>query len=98
LGSSLTGYYAEAGYNLFRGLEKEYGELIPFARYAYLNTQNTVAAGISHNSNNEKKIITTGLTWKITPGAVIKADMQFMKSEADNAWSKTLNTGIGIMF
>lgn len=98
LGSSLMGYYAEAGYNVFRGLEKKYGELIPFARYAYLNTQNTVAPGISRNSNNEKKIITTGLTWKITPGAVIKADMQFMKSEADNAWSKTLNTGIGIMF
>ena len=97
LGSSMLGYYAEAGYNVFRTFETEQ-QLIPFVRYEFINTHNTVDSNIAKNLAYSKNIITTGLTWKLTQGAVLKADLQFIKSAADNSYSSTLNAGIGFMF
>lgn len=97
LGSSMVGYYAEVGYNVFRSLKTE-KQLVPFLRYEFLNTHNSVENNISKNVGYEKTAITTGLTLKLTKGTVAKADMQFVKSGRDDDYAKTLNLGIGVMF
>jgi outer membrane protease len=97
LGSSLTGYYVEGAYDVLRSHNTE-KQLMPFVRYSFLNTHSDVESNISKNPGYEKNIITTGLTLKLTPGAVVKADMQFIKSGNEDEFSKTFNAGIGVMF
>lgn len=97
LGSSMIGYYAEAGYNVLKNSNTQ-KQLVPFLRYEFLNTHHTVESNINVNPAYEKTVVTTGLTLKLTPGAVVKADMQFMKSGNDDEYAKTFNAGIGVMF
>jgi len=97
LGSSMIGYYVEAGYNILRTFQTN-KQLIPFVRYEFLNTHNSVKNNISKNSSYEKNIVTTGLTLKLIKGAVVKADLQFVKSGADDKYSKIFNAGIGVIF
>lgn len=97
VGSSMIGYYAEAGYNILRSFNTG-KQLIPFVRYEFLNTHNSVDNSISVNPSYAKSIITTGLTFKITQGAVVKTDLQFIKSDADDKYATALNAGIGVMF
>lgn len=97
LGSSMLGYYAEIGYNVLRSLKTE-KQLVPFVRYGFLNTHNSVESNINKDIGYVKSVITTGLTLMLTKGAVAKADMQFVKSGGDDKYIKTLNLGIGVMF
>lgn len=97
VGSSMIGYYAEVGYNVLRPLDTKM-RLVPFVRYEFLNTQNSVESTITKNLAFEKTAITTGLTLALTKGAVVKADVQFLKDAATNKYVKTFNAGIGVMF
>ncbi len=97
LGSSMIGYYAEVGYNVLRSLKTK-KQLVPFVRYEFLNTHNSVESNISKNIGYKKSVITTGLTLQLTKGAVAKADVQFIKSGSDDKYAKTLNLGVGVMF
>lgn len=97
LGSSMIGYYGEIGYNVLKSLKTE-KELIPFIRYEKWNTQNSMESGFASNDKYNNTLITTGLTLKLTKGAVIKTDVQFKKSEANSEFSNQFNAGIGIMF
>lgn len=97
VGSSMIGYYAEVGYDVFRSLKTEM-QLIPFIRYEFLNTHNSVENNISKNLAYHQKAITTGLTLVLTKGVVAKADMQFVKLGNDSKLAKTLNMGVGVMF
>jgi len=98
LGSSMQGYYVEVGYNVLHHVKNADSELIPFVRYENYNTQNSMDGNLKVNDAYNNTIITTGLAWKITKGSVVKADMQFVKSEADDDYSKIFNAGIGVMF
>lgn len=48
--------------------------------------------------NYKNTLITTGLTFRLNSKAVIKADMQFIKSDPAVEFSKTFNAGVGVMF
>jgi len=98
LGSSMTGYYVEAGYNLFHSFKNIKSELIPFIRFEEYNTQFTVSQGILKNKNFNATIITPGVSLKLTSEAVLKADIQFLKTAADPDFLKVLNTGIAVNF
>lgn len=98
LGSAMLGYYVEAGYNVFKLVPSIKTELIPFARYEYYNTQQKVETGIDAKDKNNVNVITSGLSWKLAKGAVLKAEMQFKKSAADEEYTKFFNAGIGVMF
>jgi len=98
LGSSMIGYYAEIGYNIFQPLQNIKSELMPFVRYEVFDTHHTVVDIITKNTKYYNTIITTGLTYTLIKGAVLKADIQFNKSKADEKYSKVLNFGFGIMF
>ncbi len=97
LGSSMSGYYIEAGYNVLHTAKTTYA-LIPFVRYEFWNTHNSVDEFTAVNPAYENTMITTGLTCKVHSNVAFKADMQFTKSAAANKYSKVFNAGIGYMF
>lgn len=98
LGKTMTGFYAEAGYNVFRPIEKIKMKLIPFFRFEYLDTHHSVDEDIVKNESYKKTIVTTGLTLEITRGVVLKADMQFLKPASQDNATKVFNAGFGVFF
>lgn len=97
VGSAMIGYYFEAAYNVLRPLKTSM-KLMPFARYSFLNTHHSVESNTLINKAYEKTIVTTGITLELTQGAVVKADMQFVKDAESNKYNNTFNAGIGVMF
>jgi len=98
LGSSMYGYYVEVAYNVFHPSDKIKSEMNPFVRFSNYDTQMTVVDGLSKNDSYNVTAITTGLGWKIVPGVVLKADVQFIKSKGADAFNKIFNAGIGLWF
>lgn len=98
LGSAMIGYYAEIGYNVFKPFAGIKTELMPFVRYEAYNTHQKTEGNLAANNSYQNTIITTGLTYSVTKGAVLKADLQFLKSEAETKYNKVFNAGFGIMF
>ncbi len=99
LGSSQTGYYVEAAYNIFRHLPNFKSELVPFVRFEKWNTQNTMSERFTANPTYSKQAIISGLEWEMARGALLKADMEFVKSDvAGSKYAKRFNAGVGIMF
>ncbi|MCW3804396.1 hypothetical protein [Plebeiibacterium marinum] len=98
LGKSMLGYYAEIGYNIFNLCSNTKSELIPFVRYEKYDTQNTMAKGFSRNGSNAATVVTSGLTWKITPKVAFKTDVQFITKDSDSRAHATFNGGFGLMF
>ena len=97
LGSSMFGYYIDLGYNVLRSVKTEM-QLIPFVNYSNYDTHYTVPENITDNLSYQKNVVTTGLSFFLTKGAVVKADMQFIKNGASDEYAKTFNAGFGIMF
>lgn len=98
IGSSMLGFYAELGYNIFPLLNITDKELIPFVRYENYNTHYTVSGSLEKNDVYDHTDITLGIGLWLAKGAVLKADYQLLKTKADNDFSNSLNLGIGIMF
>ena len=98
LGSSILGYYAEVGYNLFFNNSKS-GDLTPFLRYEKYNTQHKVESGFTAQEEYNRNSLTMGLGWKITPGTVFKADYQIFNNEEIGSQSvNRINLGAGVWF
>jgi hypothetical protein len=98
LGSGMIGYYAEIGYNVFKPIKSIRIELMPFVRYEAYDTHHKVQSPVVRNSGYYNTVITTGLTYVLVKGAVVKADIQFFKSDAEEEYNKVFNAGFGIMF
>jgi hypothetical protein len=98
LGSAMMGYYIEGAYNVLKHVPSTTYELTPFVRYEHYNTHHAVAGNLVKNKAYDKQALVAGLGWKLAPGAVLKADVQWVKSEADTKAAKAFNAGIGIMF
>jgi hypothetical protein len=98
VGKAMVGYYLEAAYNIFQTMEFTKTELIPFVRYEEYNTHHKVDTGTQAGEAYHNKVWIGGLGWKMVPGAVLKADIQWNKSMAADKFTKTFNAGIGIMF
>jgi hypothetical protein len=101
LGSKLTGYYAEVGYNLMDGIipfiESETEELIAFARYENYNTH-TETEGLAINDVYNRTEMTFGLGFKVAQGAVFKADYQIKSNASLEEETGQFNLGIGVWF
>ncbi|OUS02555.1 hypothetical protein A9Q86_03370 [Flavobacteriales bacterium 33_180_T64] len=96
LGSALQGYYVEAAYNLLP-LAKEQ-QLYAFARYEDFDTHASVDGGLMKNDSYDRNEWTFGLSYKIAPGAVVKADYQIKDNETDADVPNQLNVGLGVWF
>jgi len=101
LGSKLTGYYYELGYNLMNGiipsLSSDSEELIAFARYENYNTHSEVE-GIEINDAYNRTELTFGLGFKIAQGAVFKADYQIKSNASSDEKKEQFNLGVGVWF
>ncbi|HET6556784.1 MAG TPA: hypothetical protein VFG54_05680 [Prolixibacteraceae bacterium] len=98
LGSVMTGYYVEAGYNVFRAFENINTELVPFVRIEGLDTHAEVENNINRVASYKTSVITTGLTFRLAQGAVLKSDLQFVKPEGAAKATKVFSAGLGVMF
>jgi len=98
LGSGMIGYYVESGYNLLHRKEKTSDELVLFLRCEFFDTHHTVSAPLVRNDAFHNTIITTGLGWKMAPGAVLKSDIQFRRKGNEGSYEPTLFTGVAFMF
>ncbi|MBJ6368323.1 porin family protein [Snuella sedimenti] len=98
LGSELKGWYAEAAYNLLP-LDNEQ-KLDAFVRYEQYDTHAaTKDAGITRNLGYNRNEWTTGLSYHVAPGAVVKADYQIFDNAVDgNKSVGQLNIGFGVWF
>jgi hypothetical protein len=98
LGSAMVGYYIEAGYNVLRSVQTTSHELIPFVRMENYNTHHSITETLTKNEAYNNNAVTAGLTYRIAQGAVLKADVQFVKAKSADEYSKVFNAGIGVMF
>ncbi|WP_372775511.1 hypothetical protein [Mangrovibacterium sp.] len=97
LGSAMFGYYLEAGYDLLNAKQTDQ-KLIPFVRYEQYNTHQKTD-GITRNLAYDRADVTAGVGYWLTSGAVLKADMQWMKNESSgSSTTKQFNLGIGVWF
>lgn len=96
LGNAMQGWYLEAAYNLLPLNNKQ--QLYAFARYEDYDTNASVSGDLLVNDAYNRSDWTLGLSYKIAPGAVLKADYQ-IKDDATNAnLANQLNFGIGVWF
>ena len=98
LGSSMYGYYLEAGYDVLRLFSKSESELIPFLRYEQYDMHHRTTGMDDANPMLRVNSVTTGLTFMAAPGAAIKADYQLISRGRGSETSSTLNFGIGLFF
>ncbi|WOD42530.1 hypothetical protein [Hwangdonia lutea] len=98
LGSELKGWYAEAAYNLLPLTNEQ--KLDAFVRYEQYDTHAaTQDAGIARNLGYNRNEWTTGLSYHVANGAVVKADYQILDNAAiGNKSMGQLNFGIGVWF
>ena len=97
LGSELQGWYLEGAFNLLP-IEAQQ-RLFVFARYEQYDTHAATEGSLMPNDAYNRNDLTTGLSYHIAPGVVLKGDYQFR----DNAVSggdvaDRLNFGIGVWF
>ena len=97
LGSQLLGYYVEGAYNLLPLNKKQ--RLYAFGRFERYDTHASTAGSLKQNGSYNRQDITTGLSYHIAPGVVVKGDYQFRDNslEGDNVDNR-LNFGIGVWF
>lgn len=96
LGSALQGFYVEGAFNLLPRDKKQ--KLFAFTRFEKFNTHADTAGDLVANDAYDRTDVTTGLTYHIAPGVVIKGDYQFRSNESDTDTKDRLNFGIGVWF
>lgn len=95
LGSKMNGWYGELAYNILPIAKEK--KLYVFGRYSEYNTHQSVD-GFTANDSYDRNILTTGLSFHIAPGAVVKADYQFINTKVVDDATGGLNLGLGIWF
>ncbi len=97
LGSALQGWYLEGAYNVLPVGNRQ--KLFAFCRYETYNTHADTDGTLMANEAYDRTDVTTGLTYHIAPGVVVKGDYQFRSNAADDAdVADRLNFGIGVWF
>ncbi len=97
LGSELKGWYLEAAYNLIP-LGKEQ-KLDVFVKYEKYDTHAAVDGALIRNDSYNRNEWTSGLSYHVAPGAVVKVDYQFLDNAIeDNKTKGQLNIGFGVWF
>ncbi|TDU39620.1 phosphate-selective porin O/P [Gelidibacter sediminis] len=96
LGSAMQGWYLEAAYNLLPLTKQQ--QLYAFARYEAYDTNASVSGDLLVNDAFNRSDWTVGLSYKLAPGAVLKADYQFRDDATSANLANQLNLGIGVWF
>ena len=97
LGSELQGWYLEGAFNLLP-LETQQ-RLFVFARYEQYDTHAATEGALIRNDAYNRNDLTTGLSYHIAPGVVLKGDYQFRDNAAAGGdVTDRLNFGLGVWF
>ena len=96
LGSALQGWYVEGAYNLLPQSKQQ--QLFAFARYSDYDTHASVDGGLVKNDAYDRDEWTFGLSYKLAPGAVVKADYQLFGDATGTDKPNQLNIGLGVWF
>ena len=97
LGSALQGWYVEGAFNLLPINNEQ--KLFAFARYEMYDTHASTDGSLVENEAYDRTDVTTGLTYHIAPGVVLKGDYQFRSNALENDdINDRLNFGIGVWF
>lgn len=96
LGSALQGWYLEGAYNLLPLTKQQ--QLFAFARYEDYDTHASVEGGLIRNDSYNRNEWTFGLSYKLAPGAVVKADYQLKDNATVAGVKNQLNFGLGVWF
>ncbi len=97
LGSALQGWYIEGAFNLLPVKNEQ--KLFVFTRYEKYDTHASTTGSLAKNEAYDRTDITTGLTYHLAPGVVLKGDYQFRSNALENGDVKDrLNFGIGVWF
>lgn len=96
LGSALQGFYVEGAFNLLPRDKKQ--KLFAFTRFEKFNTHADTAGDLEANDAYDRTDVTTGLTYHLAPGVVVKGDYQFRSNESELDTKNRLNFGIGVWF
>ena len=97
LGSALQGWYLEGAFNLLPLTNQQ--KLFAFTRFEKYDTHANTAGALQKNDTYDRTDITTGLTYHIAPGVVVKGDYQFRSNAAEGSdVNNRLNFGIGVWF
>lgn len=98
IGSSLLGWYGEAGYDVLRLLAPgSEWNLTPYLRYEQYDTQAEVPAGYVRNPANERTVLTAGAALFPHPQVALKADWQWRTNEAETGVDQ-FNVALGYLF
>lgn len=93
--SRFDGWYAQAGYKLW---EHDSYRLVPFVRWEQFNTARSfadIAPGLTPAATPTERVFTLGANFQVTPGVVVKADVQRFRESRDN---DRINLGLGWSF
>lgn len=97
LGSTLRGWYLEGAFNVLPAGKRQ--KLFVFTRFEQFDTHADTEAGLDQNATYARRDITTGLTYHIAPGVVVKGDYQFRSNDDnDSDVDDRLNFGVGVWF
>lgn len=97
LGSALSGWYAEAAYNLLPMTNQQ--KLFAFARYEDYDTHADTDGNLAENPAYDRNDVTLGLSYHIAPGVVFKGDYQIKDNAVEGYDAKDqLNFGVGVWF
>lgn len=97
LGSELQGWYLEAAYNLLPQDKEQ--RLFAFTRYEQYDTHAATEGTLMRNDAYNRNDLTSGLSYHIAPGVVLKGDYQIRNNaQAGSEVANRLNFGIGVWF
>ncbi len=96
IGSRLTGFYLEGGYDLLAGGGAG-ASLTPFVRWERLDTQDRVPAGFAADPANDRRILTLGLAYQPISQLILKADYQNVNNDAGTGVDR-INVALGYIF
>jgi hypothetical protein len=101
VGDSMYGWYVEAAYHFWpdawRGGRGENMDLVPFARFSRIVTQNHLSTGNAalDDGSTNKDLVTVGLAWFLNENFVIKGDWLHNLDDSDQDY---FQTGVGMAF
>jgi hypothetical protein len=98
LGKTLGGWYGELAYDLFHGLDRYASSLLPFVRFEQYNTHMTVEEASQLNPSFKRSDLTLGLGWRMSKGAMLKADYQIFRNEGSEDARYQFNAGVAVWF
>lgn len=96
IGSRLTGWYVQGGYDVLHS-SRTTAELLPYVRYEQVNTQQEVPEGYAADPANDRQVLSLGAMWKPISMIAVKGEYQIDRNDADTGVNR-VNVSVGYLF